>query len=40
MEYLLCPEQFDKNGKVPIRYYRKDISVELEAILKEVAIAL
>lgn len=36
MEYLLCPKQFDKNIKIPIRYYRKDVSVELEAILKKM----
>lgn len=34
MEYLLCPERFDKNGKIHIRYYRKNVSMELEAILK------
>ena len=36
MEYLLCPEHFDKNGKVPIRYYRRDVSVELEAIIEKM----
>lgn len=36
MEYLLCPEYFDKNSKAPIRYYRKDVSVELEEILEKM----
>lgn len=36
MEYLLCPEHFDKNGKAPIRYYRRDVSVELEAIIEKM----
>lgn len=36
MEYLLCPECFDINSRIPIRYYRKDISVELEAILEKM----
>lgn len=36
MEYLLCPEQFDKNARISIRYYRRDISVELESILEKM----
>lgn len=36
MEYLLCPEHFDKNVKAPIRYYRRDVSVELEAIIEKM----
>ncbi len=36
MVYLLCPEHFDKNSGIPIRYYRKDISAELEAVLEKM----
>lgn len=36
MEYLICPEQFERNSRFPIRYYRRDISVELEAILEKM----
>lgn len=36
IEYLLCPKRFDRFNKGPIRYYRKDISVELEAILEKM----
>lgn len=30
---LLCPREFRKNEKAPIRFLRKDISVELESII-------
>ena len=37
MECLLCPEQFDRSGsRIAIRYYRKDISVELESIIEKM----
>lgn len=36
MMYLLYPEHFDRNYRYPIRYYRKDISVELEAVLNKM----
>lgn len=37
LEYLLCPEEFNRmNVSAPVRYYRKDISSELEAIIEKM----
>ena len=36
MQYLLCPLKFDKDLVAPVRYYRKDVSPELESILAKM----
>lgn len=36
MEFLLSPSRFNRNERAPIRFYRKDISVELEDILEKM----
>lgn len=37
MEYLLFPEEFNRmNVSAPVRYYRKDISSELEVIIEKM----
>ncbi len=36
MEYLLIPDFFDKDRRFPVRYFRKEISVELEAFIDKM----
>ena len=37
MECLLCPEKFNQmDASAPVRYYRKDISAELEVIIEKM----
>lgn len=36
MVCLLCPDKFERNQDAPIRYYRQDVSVELEKIINKM----
>ena len=36
MIYLLCPEYFDRNASIPLRYYRADVSVQLESVIRKM----